>query len=602
MTAKLAKFFLVLLLVIPIVRAQSAPPETSAAEKKKARDEREKRTLALVDEIITESQSLKLPENRIRIDIALAGSLWSRDEKRARSLFKEAAASLSEITAAIESEDPEYRNQAQLPQQLRQEMVQIAANHDARLAVDFLRATRIDSTSRSPNSGLTNLEAQLEMRVANQIADKDPSDALSVAEDSLKIALDYEALNLLYRLQSQQKALAERFLDDILTGLRTYGIGNSPAAPIALNLLRTWSENNRVAKDPSAPRTTAVLSLSNFDEGTARELANMIIDALLSKEPARTVTAYGRTFIDGPSSLYPGQINGIFQQLKPLLPDIERLAPDRVAAIRPRIVEFEKSYEAQQGPWVKYQELAQTGTSDALMEAAKSAPSEVVDNLVRQAALKAVNQGDDGRARQIVENIADPMQRADLKSQLVRQSFYRASGQKRLTEARALISRLPSVEEQANLLAQMASSFAGEGENTTAIQLLGEAEVLLGDRALSYGQLQVQMQIARAYGPLDASKTNAMVEKVIDQINGLTAAALVLSGFDIQQHFRAGEFVISGSNALNMITQETARELGSISLIDYERAASMAGRLQRPEMRVMALLQIAQAMLGTDTR
>src|SRR5437899_2353151 len=103
MTSKLARIVLVLLLGIPIARAQSAPPEPSAAEKKKAREEREKKTLALVDEIITESQSLKLPENRIRVDIGLVGALWPRDEKRARSLFKEAAASLNEITTAIDN-------------------------------------------------------------------------------------------------------------------------------------------------------------------------------------------------------------------------------------------------------------------------------------------------------------------------------------------------------------------------------------------------------------------------------------------------------------------------------------------------------------------
>jgi hypothetical protein len=91
MTPKLARIFLVFLLVIPIVPAQSASPEASAAEKKKAREEHEKKTLALVDEIVTESQSLKLPENRIRVDIGLVEALWPRDEKRARSLFKEAA-------------------------------------------------------------------------------------------------------------------------------------------------------------------------------------------------------------------------------------------------------------------------------------------------------------------------------------------------------------------------------------------------------------------------------------------------------------------------------------------------------------------------------
>lgn len=599
MISKLANGFMILLLVIPIVRAQSAPPEASATEKKKALDEREKKTLSLVDEIIREAQSLKLPENRIRICVSLAGFLWPRDEKRARSLFKEAAASLSEITAAIDSEDPEYFNQAQLPQQLRQEMVQIAANHDAKLAIDFLRATRTESTSQPPNSGLTNLEAQLEMRVAIQIAAKDPGEALRVAEDSLKIALDYEALNLLHSLQSQQKVLAERFLEDILNALRTYGIGNSPATPIAMSLLRTWTENNRAAKDPATPRTTTSLSLSNLNEETARELSSLVINALLSDAPARTVGAFGRRFIDGPSSLYPGQMYGIFQQLKPMLPDIERLAPDRMTALRARIVEFEKSYEAQQGPWAKYQELTQTGTPEALMEAAKTAPPEVVDSLIQQASWKAINQGDDERARQIVEQIANPGQRAEMKKQLARRAFSRATEQKKLAEARALLSRLP-LEEQVVLLVQLAASSAADGDKPAAFQLLGEAQSLLADRALNYGQLQAQMHIATAYEGLDVSKSTAIVAKTIDQVNELVAAALVLNGFDVQGYFRTGEFIITGANPLNMMAQECGRVLASNAHHDLDRARSAAERFERPEMRLIALLQIAQAALTSD--
>ena len=598
MTSKLASCFLVLLLLTPLVPGQSGPPEITAAERKKAGDEREKKTLALVDEVITESQSLKLPENRIRIAIGLAGSLWSVDEKRARALFKEAVKSFGEITAAMESGDPEYFNQPQLPQQLRQEMVQIAASHDAKLAVDFLRSTRTDSTSRPPNSGLTNLEAQLEMRVALQIASKDPQEALSVAQDSLKFGIDYQALNLLYTLKSQ-KAIAERFLEDILNGIRTYGIGNSSATPIALSLLRTWIEDNRTATDPSAPRTTSSLSLSNLDEETARELSNLLINALLSNAPPRTVVAFGRSFIDGPSTLYPGQIYGIFQQLKPILPDIERLAPDRISALRARIVEFEKYHEAQQGPWAKYQELTQTGTSEALLEAAKSAPSDIVESLVQQAAWKAINQGDDDRAGQIIEKITDPRQRAEMKSQMTRQGFYRAREQKKLAEARDLLSRLP-LAEQASQLAQLAASFAAEGDKPAAFQLLGEAQALLADRAPNYAQLQAEMQVARAYEDLDASKSMPIVEKVIDQINALVAAALVLNGFDVQGYFRSGEFIITSGNPLNMMTQECGRALGSAARKDLDRPRLAAERFQRPEMRVIALLQIAEVALAGD--
>src|SRR5262249_48887134 len=364
---KLAVCLMLLLLTFPPANGQSSEQsQLTAAEKKKAAAEREKKTSALLEEIINEMQSLKLPENRIRVSINVAGMLWTRDEKRARSLFNDATSSLNEMKAAIESGDPDYFNMYELPQQLRQEMVQMAANHDPKLAVEFLRATRPDLSSPPPNSGMTNMEANLEMRVATQIAAKDPDQAVSLAEQSLKINVDYEALGLLNTLQSQGKALAERFLDDIMGGIRTFGIGNNAATPIALNLLRTWVENNRAAQDPSFSRTTTSLTLSNLNENTAREISNIVINAVTSTASARTVSAFGK-IIDGPSTLYAGQLQGIYQQLKPILPDIEKLVPDRAGALRSKVAEFEQSMEGREASvWTKFEEVTRTGTTEEI--------------------------------------------------------------------------------------------------------------------------------------------------------------------------------------------------------------------------------------------
>jgi len=160
--------------------------------------------------------------------------------------------------------------------------------------------------------------------------------------------------------------------------------------------------------------------------------------------------------------------------------------------------------------------------------------------------------------------------------------------------------RLTSLEEQVVLLVQLAVSSAANGDKPLAFQLLGEAQALLPDRAANYGQLQAQLQIARAYEDLDASKSTPIVEKVIDQLNELVTAALVLNGFDVQGYFRSGEFVIAGGNPLNNMAQECGQALGSGARNDLERARSAAERFQRPEMRLIALLQIAQAALTSD--
>lgn len=601
MISKLAHLFLIFLLITSIVHAQTASRETStaSADAKKAREERDKKAFALVDQIIRESESLRLPENRIRINIALADSLWPRDEKRARLLFKQALAALSEVTAAAaDTNDREYL--PQLPQQLRQEILQVAGNHDPALALEFLRATRPASPRSQPYSQ-PNYEAQLEMRLAMQVADKNPKEALAVAEDSLKLGLGQEATSLLYNLNSRDKAAGETFLNDILKQIRSGESSKSQAAPyIALTLLRNWIDSNRAAPDQAAGQPSGQ-SLAGLNVNTARELSGIIINAILNDSSTAGGNA-GATVIDGGFDVYtyPGQLLGIIQQMKSMLPDVEKLSPARFPALNRKIAEFEKFNEAQRGPWVKYQQLSQTGTAEEMMRAATTAPPGVSDALLQQAAWKAVGQGDTDVAHRIIEKIADPEQRRQMELNLARRSFERAQSESKLAEARALLSRFPP-EERAVLLAQLATSVAAQNK-PAALSLLSEAEGLLGDRALNYQQLRAQLHLANAYEQIDPGRSAGLVQKAINQLNELAVAALVLNGFDLQQYFRDGELVINGGNGLHEMAQESAQRLASMSRQDFDRAKAIAEEFQRPEMRLMALLQIAQAAFANDGR
>lgn len=604
MISKFARSFLLTLLlnsiVISLAPAQSVSgqPSSKSSEEKKAREERDKKALALVDEIIRESASLRLPENRVRIGIALADSIWPRDEKRARLLFKQAATSLEEMTAATEdSRDRDYL--AQLAQQLRQEILQVASNHDAGLALAFLRATR-PAIPREQPYWQPNFESQLEMRLAIQVAARDPKTALMVGEDSLKLGLGQDATNLLYNLNSQDKSAAETFFNDIMKQLRSGEASRSQAAPyIALTLLRNWIETNRAAPEQSLDRPASGLSLANLNADTARELSGMIIDEVLNSGSSDARNGLNPRIIDGGAYFgsYPGQLLGIIQQLKPILPDVEKLSPGQFSALTRKIAEFDRNNEAQQGPWAKYQQLSQTGTAEELMQAAKTAPHGISESLLQQAAWRAIGQDNSEVAHQVMEKLSDPRQRAEMELNLVRRSFQRAQSEKKIAEARSLLSRLP-IEERAALLAQMATFVATDGNKPMALELLGDAEALLGDRAMSYEQLRARLQLATAYEQLNFGRSAELIERTISQLNELAVAALVLNGFDVQQYFRNSELVINGGNSLNEMAQESAQRLGSLSRFDFDRAKLVAEEFQRPEIRIMALLQIAQAVLA----
>src|SRR6185369_4745517 len=113
-----------------------------------------------------------------------------------------------------------------------------------------------------------------------------------------------------------------------------------------------------------------------------RELCTLLFTSL---DPARTADSM---------QIYYGRYPGVLEQLKPLLPEIERLSPAQASTLRRQMSEQEKLNQQQRGPWAKYDELFRTGDGEALLEASKTAPPEIADRLLQQAAWKALGNED----------------------------------------------------------------------------------------------------------------------------------------------------------------------------------------------------------------
>src|SRR5918912_3083577 len=143
--AKLLTTGLLALALLPsAARAQvvTTPGPAQRAEAGQPDKEIERKAAALLDEVAEEAQSLKLPENRIRLQMFVAELLWGRDKTRAREVFRAAMNNLAAVMGGITSDDPQYYNLISTPAQLRQQMLQLVAQRDPKLALEALRATR----------------------------------------------------------------------------------------------------------------------------------------------------------------------------------------------------------------------------------------------------------------------------------------------------------------------------------------------------------------------------------------------------------------------------------------------------------------------------
>src|SRR5882757_6592207 len=69
---------------------QTQPPtQALTADQQKAQTAMEEKAMRLVDQVLSDAQSLRLPENKVRVDFTVADMIWVKDEARARSLFGE---------------------------------------------------------------------------------------------------------------------------------------------------------------------------------------------------------------------------------------------------------------------------------------------------------------------------------------------------------------------------------------------------------------------------------------------------------------------------------------------------------------------------------
>ena len=133
------------------LRPGQKPLTLKRTKETEQRQELEKKTLALLNDVASAAWSLKLPENRIYIISNTADLLWTVDEKRARTLYWEALNSINLIPSQparnagerVTKAERETNLRAYISTfRLRQGLLRRIARRDSQLALEMLRATR----------------------------------------------------------------------------------------------------------------------------------------------------------------------------------------------------------------------------------------------------------------------------------------------------------------------------------------------------------------------------------------------------------------------------------------------------------------------------
>jgi len=545
--------------------APSAPPPVPVSVK--VDPATEKKALDLIESLSEQVSNLHSPSNRMRAQCTVADLLWSRDEKRARTLFAAAVTQLSSRIVEIDYSDPEVYQDLNRLSMSRQELVMRIAAHDPDLAITALRQTRFQTDNNTVVRGSWNpqAEANLEMNVAGVIVGKDPAAALKLARNSLARGVSWNVISFLPQLYQKDQKAGQDLFQEIVTRIKSENLArNTELGNNAWNLLNTF-------QPPQA------------DEDTYRDLLTAVLSYVLGGS---------RQTQSGMSTA-----QNFYHQLDRIAPLVEKYAPSRTAELREWSQAVERTLDPQVKMYQEMQKLSQNGTVDEMMALAAKYPPEFRTLLYQNAAWKAITGGDTAKAKEIAEMIPDPAQRRQVLDQLDNQAASAAEGNNKSVEAQRLVDKAKTISQKLEIILRAANAVAAEGDKKAALELLNEAKIMLASATQSAGQLNGRVRLAQAYLRLDPDQSFSVLQPLIIKLNELVAAAAVLDGIDFQ-YLKDGEWVMPGVNNLGNVINSLDQTLAALGQVDFDRARALADQIERPEVRVLMEIDLALITLG----
>src|SRR6266852_1571883 len=540
--------------------AQASPdPQQQQEEKAKL----ERKATVLLEQVIAEAQSLKLPENRIRVQIAAGDMLWEHNATRARGLFVDAGAGLAQMNIDVDRTD---RNEMQAVNQLRQELVLTAGRHDGELGYQLLRTTQ-PQTDNAANGRRFPAPSQnaLEQMLLSTIAATDPKLAYQKTMESLDKG-EYPASisTVLAQLQSKDEEAFKKLSDKALSKSNSDTLlSNRNADNVTTGLLAPGPRPANTSTNAGNPKTSTsqnappqVLSRSAYHD----LMDNAITESLTTASLAPGVNNPRGGVAMDLRGARPGQGNppdeGQTQQnnagmllfsLQTMLTQIDQYLPERAAAFRQKLNDLGIN-NSQFAGINQMRTLMQQGTSDSLVAAANVAPPQMQPRLYQQAAQKAVDEGNTDRAVQIANDHLDESGRNSIMQAVDFKKLTTTASPEKLNEIKQKLAALPSDSERVKYLTDLAGATQKDNPKL-ALKFLDDARTLVAKRAVNYKDFEDQIKVADAYATVDAKHSFEIMEAGISQLNELLSAATVLNGFEVEM-FKEGELSLRSDSDL----------------------------------------------------
>ena len=616
--------FLILLASAGFANAQDAASQTATAQsspdpqqQQEEKAKLEKKATVLLEQVVSEAGALKLPENRIRVQIAAGDMLWDRSATRARGLLSDAGAMLSQMILEGDRTD---RDEMQTLNQLRQDLVLTAGRHDAELGYQLLRSTQPQTNTTNAAGGRRfgfDPQGNLEQSLLATIAATDPKVAYQKASEALDKGEYPTALNrVLAQLQSKDEEAFKKLSDKVLGRLGSENLLTTrEAASLALNLLLPGPRVTGTASNQTTQATTTNArsnSTQVLSESAYHDLLDNAIAAALnvtSLGPGNNNRGTGpggrlrmpppnpQTTTDDAQNRQNNARTLLFG-LAAMLTQIDQYLPERSQTVRQKMTDLGMGNNPNLTYGNQMRTAMQQGTSETLEAAAKTAPPQMQSRLYQQAAQKAVDEGNTDRALQLANDHLDESTRNSIMQAVDFKRLTTTASAEKLEEIKQKLAGLPSDSDRVKYLIDLSTSTQKDNPKL-ALRFLDDARNLVNKRAANYKQFEDQLKVADAFAAVDSKRSFEVLEPGIAQLNELLSAAQVLNGFEIEI-FKEGELSLRSDNDLVGMVARFGQELASLAKVDFDQARMTADKFQLPEPRLNAKLQIVQSVLGVQ--
>lgn len=518
----------------------------------------------ILDSVAGQLTTLQSAENRARIGANLVESLWKHDEERARSLLRVVQ---EDIRTELQKRDGETRYDVRFNVflKLRIDTVERIAKYDGQAAYDFLKVTEPVLANQEPYDFRHNEQA-LELKLAKQIAVNNPDIALKLGRQALRQGLNPDVLKVLSTLGRKHKEQANVLYKEIVEKL--------PDADIA----EAW--NNR----------EFVLSLIRYyeppdvDESTYRQLVGHVVTMALERGCGKK-----------PSQEAENESDGFCQWAAVTLSRAERY-DSRIARIKPWFTGELESWRLGH-VFEQAQELLQERAYDQL-EALLTKYPLLQDGIRHQVILHALSSGDSDRARKLIDALPgdDPERRQALLEQVESYEKRNTINDETLAKIQAELEQILDDKARAIHLLSLASRL-NTIDQKVSVKFLTQARDVIANLKPGKDQTEMRLALAMLYCQQKNDRGFTIMESLLPKLNELIEVAVRLDGFDTN-YLRDGEWNMSANGSVGEILTILSARAGHFAWLDLDRAVNLASQFERPEIRLMAYLKLAQSILA----